>query len=490
MFYRSVPHLAFLLLLMLMLGAWGKAATPRDVTLVVDGKAVVARTGQVRVSGLLAEVGVPVGRWDMVVPPLDAPLPSDTSVVVRHAVPVTIIADGQQTRVYTLASSSAEALRENGIAVSSLDLVAVHGPAGAVSRAQVSADKSAQPGRFTALASADPNPLSAELGPDATIKVHRARRVYLHQGDLEETVHTTQERVGDLLAHHQIPLFPEDLVSPSPDTPVAEGLHVHIQRSKPVTLIADGPSRQLRTRAGSVGELLAQQGITVGHIDRLSPGVASPIKDGITVELVRVKEEIRVLEESIPFREEQRPNLELELDNYRVVQNGRPGLLRRSIRIVYEDGVEVKRTKEREWVEEEPVNTITEYGTKIAVRTLNTSQGAVSYWRKVRLYATWYTAATSGKTRGDPTYGITRSGLRATHGIVAVDPTVIPLFTNLYVPGYGVAVAADTGGAIKGRIIDLAYDEGEPHTWGSKWVDVYFLAPAPPAESIRWVLPD
>ena len=51
--------------------------------------------------------------------------------------------------------------------------------------------------------------------------------------------------------------------------------------------------------------------------------------------------------------------------------------------------------------------------------------------------------------------GRTASGLQVRRGVVAVDPTLIPLGTRLFVPGYGNAVAADVGVAIKGRIIDL-----------------------------------
>jgi 3D (Asp-Asp-Asp) domain-containing protein len=105
------------------------------------------------------------------------------------------------------------------------------------------------------------------------------------------------------------------------------------------------------------------------------------------------------------------------------------------------------------------------------------------------MLATSYTAATSGKEKGHPLYGITYLGWRARKGIVAVDPRVINLRTRVYVPGYGVGVAADTGGKIKGRRIDLCYDEGELKLW-RRWVNVYLLAPPPPREEIIWVLPE
>jgi hypothetical protein len=76
-----------------------------------------------------------------------------------------------------------------------------------------------------------------------------------------------------------------------------------------------------------------------------------------------------------------------------------------------------------------------------------------------------------------------------TKGIVAVDPDVIPLKTNLYVPGYGLARAGDTGGGVKGKFVDLGYDEWNYQSW-HWWSDVYILTPVPPADEIAWVLPD
>ena len=55
-------------------------------------------------------------------------------------------------------------------------------------------------------------------------------------------------------------------------------------------------------------------------------------------------------------------------------------------------------------------------------------------------------------------YGITATGTKAGHGTVAVDPSVIPLGSKVFIPNYGEAVAADTGGAIVGNRIDLGMD--------------------------------
>ena len=70
----------------------------------------------------------------------------------------------------------------------------------------------------------------------------------------------------------------------------------------------------------------------------------------------------------------------------------------------------------------------------------------------------------------------TASGLKATRGIAAVDPAVIPLGTRLHVEGYGYALAADTGSAIKGMRIDLCFDTLEEcRAYGRRTVKVEIL---------------
>jgi 3D (Asp-Asp-Asp) domain-containing protein len=58
---------------------------------------------------------------------------------------------------------------------------------------------------------------------------------------------------------------------------------------------------------------------------------------------------------------------------------------------------------------------------------------------------------------------------------LAVDPAVIPLGTNVYIPGYGIGRAEDIGGAIKGRRIDLGFEDIDDGWWSARWVDVYLL---------------
>lgn len=81
----------------------------------------------------------------------------------------------------------------------------------------------------------------------------------------------------------------------------------------------------------------------------------------------------------------------------------------------------------------------------------------------------------TGYSRFDPGCGdYTATGEFVRYGIAAVDPNIISLGTSLYIDGYGHAIAADTGGAIQGNRIDLAFESYQDAiNWGRRGVNVY-----------------
>lgn len=89
-------------------------------------------------------------------------------------------------------------------------------------------------------------------------------------------------------------------------------------------------------------------------------------------------------------------------------------------------------------------------------------------YRTIKVKATAY----SPKDRGVGRY--TFSEVRVQPNLIAVDPRVIPLGSVVYVPGYGLAVAADIGSAVKGKHIDLfMVNRKKALNWGKKYIEIY-----------------
>ncbi len=101
---------------------------------------------------------------------------------------------------------------------------------------------------------------------------------------------------------------------------------------------------------------------------------------------------------------------------------------------------------------------------------VETENGGRSFSAVMSMEATAY-LPTDGSAEG-----VTAMGIPASYGVVAVDPDVIPLGSRVYIPGYGEAIAADTGGAIYGYKIDLCMENYyEAMDFGRRNITVYVL---------------
>lgn len=162
--------------------------------------------------------------------------------------------------------------------------------------------------------------------------------------------------------------------------------------------------------------------------------------------------ETRVVERTIAPGEHFEFSRSVGPGRIRRIQDGVPGSVRRTYRVRFSGS----RVVSRELLKEEqtaPRPTIYHMGRG----GFTPSRGAFSRRRTLTMEATAYDP--SPRTIGPGATGRTKNGMIARFGVVAVDPKVIPLGTLLFVEGYGFAIAADIGGGIRGKEIDLCFNE-------------------------------
>jgi 3D (Asp-Asp-Asp) domain-containing protein len=175
--------------------------------------------------------------------------------------------------------------------------------------------------------------------------------------------------------------------------------------------------------------------------------------------------------ESIPYTTLRKSSSELRSGTSKTVQAGKNGEKQVTYKVYSNGDAEVRREAVSSSVIRKPVQEIVKVGTA-SHKPFASRSGYFSGGKVFSMVATGYSPCPSengGHTR-------TAIGLKVGHGVVAVDPKYIPLGTRLYVEGYGYAIAADTGGAIKGNRIDLGHDtRREAHRVGRRTVKVRIL---------------
>ena len=247
---------------------------------------------------------------------------------------------------------------------------------------------------------------------------------------------------------------------------VGNGTIITVYRAIPVNITYQGKTQSLSMGKATVGELVATAGIPLTGV-RLEPSGETVPVAGMDIKVLTLREEIVEREVAEPFTVLHQPDPAMEKGNEEVVTAGEDGVKIVKTRLYYEDEKEVAAEVLTEKVVTLPQPRLIKTGTR---DTVETSRGAVRFNSVRTMEATAYTPNDGGNG------GLTATGVMAHRGVVAVDPNVIPLGSKVYISGYGVAMAADTGGAIKGDRIDLCMEGyGEAMDFGRRTVRVYLL---------------
>lgn len=309
----------------------------------------------------------------------------------------------------------------------------------------------------------------------------------IHDGDTVIAVRARADEPEKVLEKAGITLGPSDRLI---TTEEAGCTLLTICRSHTITLHDGASTQTMKTTADTVGKLLAQQGISLGPQDQLTPSLSTPLTDHLEITITR--RESRTLTQGqviFPLTVEYEDDT-MEKGETKVLEEGSDGLAFSTWQILMENGVEKSRTYLTGAVTVPAKSRIVLVGTREPTRythsgnlsvdsrssTVTTASGDVlAYTKVLSVEATAYSC--------EGYVGTTATGTTARYGAIAVDPSVIPYGTRMYIVSddgaylYGYATAEDCGGAIKGNRIDLYFDTiAECYQFGRRQCTVYILA--------------
>jgi len=442
---------------------FGYLALNRTVTILADGQAHIVSSRAITVGGAIRAAGLETRPEDILEPPSYAFIRDGAIITLNRASKIQLFADGEYFSGISAEKDANSLLEQFGLEFSDKDSLLLAGL---------------------------PHATNEDLPKNLmlSLELRRAVTINVQDGEQNSQFLSSALTVGAALEKEGILLYDSDHVNPLSDTLIDGPMTVNITRSLPLEIVMAEENVVARSVADSVGEALAEAGIALQGLDYSEPAEDQPIPEGRVIRVVRVSETVQLQTKSIPNSVEWQSDPETEIDGRSVIQLGQNGVNASSVRIRFEDGVEISRVEESEWVIAEPVTQISGFGTQIVVRTAVVDGVEIEYWRAIELFATSYSPCRSGVEK---CYYYTALGDEVKKGIAAVYLSWWYAMGQhtVYVPGYGPAKISDNGAYPDGRPwIDLAYSDDDWVTWGD-WVTVYFTTPIPPEHEILYILP-
>ncbi|WP_251554302.1 G5 and 3D domain-containing protein [Neobacillus muris] len=313
---------------------------------------------------------------------------------------------------------------------------------------------------------------ASKVKDDLQVVWMQAKQVTIVKDNEKKTIWTTAGTVAEALKEQKITLSDHDKVSPKPQTALQPKMAINVKKAYHLTLIDGGKEQEVWSPSTTVADFLTQQGIKLNQLDRVEPPLTESITKNGVVNVIRVEKVTDVVEEPVEFAVITKKDESLEKGTQKTVTPGKTGRISRQYEVTLENGQEVERKLMSEQMVAAKQDRVVAVGTKDLASQV--SRGTAPTGTELYVSATAYTANCNGCS------GRTATGLnlRANPNmkVIAVDPSVIPLGSKVFVEGYGYAVAADTGGAIKGYKIDVFVpSNAEAYRWGRRNVKITIL---------------
>jgi uncharacterized protein YabE (DUF348 family) len=294
---------------------------------------------------------------------------------------------------------------------------------------------------------------NTKITNDMKISIHHFKPVKISIDGNDKIVMTTAQTVKELLDEQNVKVQEHDKITPALNAEIGQDGNVDINTSFPLTVDEGGKQQKIWSTSTTVADLLKNQQITLNQSDRVEPGLAETVKPNDTVHVIRVEKVNDVVEEALNFEDKTQNDSSMYKGNKKILSNGSNGVVKRNYQITKENGKIVSKQLISEKTIKAPVNRVIAVGTKTPSSSMAAKEP--SKGKEMYVEATAYTPYEGGMS------GITATGINVGKNpnmkLIAVDPNIIPLGSKVWVEGYGVAIAGDTGGAINGHRIDILF---------------------------------